>query len=244
MQIIDAFWEEFNLGLKSCEIIFEKGERIRSYNTNSFEDTYKYIVAKVPVGELNLIHELEDAGFKFIEDQFVISINPVDYKYNKPKFNKRFNDITYTLVSCNEDFEMIRSNIEKGMFMYDRISMDPFFTRAESLKRIQNWIRSLFTNKQAEIYLLRKSNHPAGFFVVEYCDHNCAAITFAGLFNSYINTGIAYFLVLFALQVAIVKGINKVIAVFSSNNRKMFNIISRVICFKVDKNYIVLRKIV
>jgi len=243
MKIIDAYWEVQNLGLRVCEIIFDKNERIALFNQANLEKIFKYIVVKVPAGELQLVHELENTGFRFIENQFIITMNPNDIQYMDISFLKHFPEMSIKKVTGMDEIEIINSNIAEGMFVYDRISMDPYFTKGKSLKRLQNWIEELYKRENVEIYYLIKGEQKTGFFVIESVSKKKVLITFAGLFNSYKNSGIAFFLVYFTMQLAKEKNIQIVEAIFSSNNRNMFNIISRTIRFRVENSYLVLRKI-
>ena len=69
MHLINAHWEKRNLGLSVAEVSFEKGETIRQIDSSLFKE-YDYIVAKVPSGEISLLHDLEKIGFRFLESQF------------------------------------------------------------------------------------------------------------------------------------------------------------------------------
>jgi hypothetical protein len=244
MKIIDAFWEEQNLGLKACEIIFDKKDRILSYIQANPESRYRYIVVKVPSDELHLVHELEDIGFKFIENQFIVTMDPSNINEMDESFLTHFPEMSVKKVTKSYEIEIINSNIAEGMFVNDRISVDPCFSKEQSLKRLQNWISELYNKKNAEIYFLVKKEQNAGFLVLESIDDHKVLITFAGLFNLFKNSGIAFFLVYFTMKLALKQKKSKVEAIFSSNNRNMFNIISRTIRFRVENSYLVLRKIV
>jgi hypothetical protein len=244
MKVIDAFWEEQNLGLRACEIIFDKNDGILSYRHENPEKAFQYIVVKVPSEELHLVHELEGIGFKFIENQFIVTINPNDIKDMDESLLTHFPKMSVKRVTRPDEIEIINSNIAEGMFVHDRISVDPNFSKEQSLKRLQNWISELFYREKSEIYFLVKEEKNAGFLVLEFIDDHKVLITFAGLFNSFKNSGIAFFLVYFTMKLALQKNKSKVEAIFSSNNRNMFNIISRTIRFRVENSYLVLRKII
>lgn len=244
MKIIDAFWEEQNLGLKTCEIVFEENENITSDKLLNPESKYQYIVVKIPSGDINTVHELERCGYRFIENQFVVTIDPRDIDNMKKSFIDHFQNVSIEKLTTAEELAIILSNISDGLFVYDRISVDPFFRKEQSLRRLQNWIKDLYNRDNVEIFFLTSKGERIGFLLVENIKNVKLLITFAGIFNSYKNSGLAFFLVYFTMQLALKKKITKVEAVFSSNNKNMFNIISRTIRFRVKNNYMVLRKIV
>ena len=76
MKIINATWEKRNFDMDTYEISLDKKD------LRNFDETYKkieeqnyknaYVIIKLPVGDIEAVHKLEDAGFRFLETQLYL----------------------------------------------------------------------------------------------------------------------------------------------------------------------------
>ena len=84
MEIKEAFWEKRNLGIDVCEIIISKSdtEEKISNNLDKLKSNFKYLVAKVPINNIDSLFLLQRKNFKFIEQIFICSHN-----LNEPNFS-------------------------------------------------------------------------------------------------------------------------------------------------------------
>ena len=67
MNTVDCTWELINLGVKTCEISFDKGEKDLSELLLRLEKDYKYIVVKAPVGDYANYSILSNNYYSFNE---------------------------------------------------------------------------------------------------------------------------------------------------------------------------------
>jgi hypothetical protein len=67
MKIINAFWEERNIGKKTIEVEYEKSDNETDFinSITSLKDA-SYIVIKAPSGNFELSSILSEKGFKYI----------------------------------------------------------------------------------------------------------------------------------------------------------------------------------
>ena len=80
MKIINAHWEERNTGMKVLEIVFNRKDKLKVFIDLIIEEKFDYIVAKVPGGKTELIHELENSGYRLLENQIQISVKVEEYR--------------------------------------------------------------------------------------------------------------------------------------------------------------------
>jgi hypothetical protein len=244
MKLINASWEERNSGLKTCEIVFEKGDSIDDYLSAKVEESYRYSVVKVPSDNINLVHNLEEVGYKYIESQFNISVATSELGKMDEKWMKVIKNTNYKKVENRNDLEIILLNIAAGLFEKDRISLDENLGKEISSLRYTNWIKDLYKNKNAEIFYLLENNRKAGFFVIQKDSVNTNYSVIAGIFEPYQGRGLSVALIYYYLKLASVIGAKQTITSFSSNNLSMLNTFTRTVSFKVLNVFYVLKKIV
>ncbi|MGD0343309.1 MAG: hypothetical protein ABSA76_16540, partial [Bacteroidales bacterium] len=120
MKIIDAKWEERNTGLKTCEIIFNTEDTIKDYLDAKVEDKFDYFVVKIPNGNLKLIHDFENIGFRYMEMQFCISVDSGEIDKIDKKWDRIIKETSYKRLESNEDIKILLNQIGSGMFKNDR----------------------------------------------------------------------------------------------------------------------------
>ncbi len=243
MKVINAFWEERNLGLKSCEIVFEKGDILNRHKMEDIKNEFRYIVAKVPEGDIKLVHELETDGFRYLENKFHYSADSSGFMEFNKKYLDHYNDVFCQMVCDTDSYDIIKKKIFNHLFEYDRISLDPYFNQNISSLRHTFWVEDLFKKKDVKTYLLKKSDKIFGFFIFEKKGHNYF-IPMAGIFEEFQKTGLAFFLIYFPFKIASENGYKTIEAVFSSNNKSIINLVARTTKFRIIESYILLRKIV
>lgn len=74
MKIVEATWERRNLGRDAWEVtlgredVADVGKTLAALRDDRFAGAY--VCVKMPVGNLKMLHALEDDGFRFLETQF------------------------------------------------------------------------------------------------------------------------------------------------------------------------------
>jgi hypothetical protein len=243
MRTINCWWDEKLTGLKSCEIIFGKEDDFHEYKAADPEASYDHIVVKIPAGNLVLVHSLEDAGFRYLENQLTISfeICQADKGSNIPK--RKLSGFTYFKVDNRNKLDNLLSEVSAEMFESDRYSLDPFWKDNISSKRYINWISEMYEKGASDFYVLKKDDSEVGFFSIKPCSGATSSCPIAGIYNKYKSHGYFYALAWHWLNECRLKGNRRLIAAISSNNTPIHSFLSRVFSFRIDETMIVLRKV-
>ena len=170
MKIIEATWEKRNFGMDTYEISLDKKD------LRNFDDAYQkiksqnfknsYVVIKMPVGNLEALHKLEDDGYRFLETQLSL----VDHfePLNSEIESLPTNNLNYSVEKIKKDKNLWTHYINKitpGMFDTDRVSLDPKLGKEIACKRYKNWCLDLFENPNANLYIKKINNAEFGFFI-------------------------------------------------------------------------------
>lgn len=240
MKVVDAYWEERNLGLKVCEIIFDENDV--GISISKLEKSYDYLVAKVPSSLTGLVHELEDQGFRYLENQIILHFGSDQYVKLDESWQSRFTDFKCSIVTEERELFDICNQIRKGLYVNGRISSDPLIPAGISDLRITNWLNDLFIKKDTRVYMLSEQNIPVGYFVLEKVKNVHLNIVQAGIFRDYQNRGFSFLLLYNILRRAYEDGFKGIFASVSSGNIKTINSISKFVHLSVKETYVVLRK--
>jgi hypothetical protein len=244
MKIINAIWEKRNTGLTTCEIVFEKEDTFQNYLDSHIENNYEFSVVKIPVGNLLLVHQLEDFGYRYLENNLVLSLEANQLDDINPLWKRLLTGFTCKLLTTNEEMASVLHEVENNMFNTDRYSLDPFWPENISSKRYSNWIKDLFESGIAQFYVIVKDEKEIGFFSIKKESQNINSCPIAGIFTRYKSAGYIFVLTWFWLVKSKGTGIKKLITSISSNNRVMLSSLSKVFAYRVCNTYIVMRKIV
>ena len=137
MIIIDAKWEERNLGIKVQEVQIERKDSLQDISQMILKLDSKYQVIKVPVKRVDVHFLLANRGFVFIEAMnklyFDIEKSNVEDKYKSQNLN-------LSLMNQDEINNMIKQ-IEKNLFNTDRVSLDINFSKEIAAKRYIGWVK-------------------------------------------------------------------------------------------------------
>jgi hypothetical protein len=244
MQVINAYWDEKVSGYKTCEIVFEKAESFQSYKDAEIEKEFRFSVAKIPIGNLRLVHQLEEIGYRYLENQLFLSFDVDQLEYIKSKWYRLFNGFTYKLLTTSEELAYLTGQVSDKMFEADRYSQDPFWTNDISSKRYVNWITGLFETGKVRFYTMIKNGVDVGFFAIRSESEKTNSCPIAGIYNQYKFSGYIFVLVHDILTISREERANKFVTSISSNNSNLLSSFSKIFNFKVSDIYIVLRKVI
>lgn len=243
MKIVNAIWEERNTGLKTCEVVFEKEDTFQLYLDSCIENDYEFSVVKVPVGNLMLVHSLEDLGYRYLENHMELSFDVNQLDNLSHLWDRLLSGFSCRLLTTDEEMSTVLHEVENNMFNTDRFSLDPFWSGNISSKRYSNWIRDLYETHNAQFFVIVRDGKEVGFFSNKKESQNINSCPIAGIFNSYKSGGYIFVLTWFWMMKNRETGIKKVVTSISSNNRIMLSSLSKVFSFRVSDTFIVLRKI-
>ena len=69
MKIVDAVWEQRNLGVKTCEVTIEQEDTLEevNYACDDLSNRYEYLVFKIPSNRSDLVLPMQSKNFQLIE---------------------------------------------------------------------------------------------------------------------------------------------------------------------------------
>jgi hypothetical protein len=242
MEIIDAWWEKRNLGFRVCEIIFDQNDLIDFTEIADLEQTYEYLVAKIPVESVHLVHELENNGFRYLENQQLIYFTSEQFLNLNKNWERRFQNIVFEEISEKKDLKIICDKIMEGLYKKGRISADPDIEKGISDLRIVNWLKDLYNKDTAAIYGLSNDGTIIGYFALDKLNNFHLNVVQAAIFTEYQNKGYSFLLPYSVLKIAYSKKFKGVFASISTGNMKTLNSISKFVHFSVKQTSVVLRK--
>ncbi|TVX98650.1 GNAT family N-acetyltransferase [Cohnella terricola] len=240
---IDAYWEERNFDKKVLEIKIDANDSADCLL--ALEDdyaTYDYIVAKVPKLRLDLVHGLEEVGFRFMESQIEMTLNLT--KFIEPsRFSKVISEpIQFQTIDAMEQLKDLLSKIDEDLFVTDRVSLDPALGSGLALKRYKNWIRDGFLSGNAIIVeATLKSNKIGFYFFLKGKDKTIHAVL-ASLYKDYRRRAIGVRYMKEILTWSAKEGYTKMNLMVSSNNLEALRAYSS-IGFEMKEIYYILRRV-
>ena len=186
MKIIDAVWEERNLGVTSAEIIIEKDDTPEYVSEQLAGISSGYSVVKVPSGMSHLLKTVQEKGYVFIEDMIHVEHDLREVEMSRVL--KRLYESTSYRSMTDADFEQLRTEIEKGMFDNDRISNDSYFPSGTSAKRYLNWTNDLRA-RGALFYVITYGSENVGFVVLDKKDEKTYYSVLGGGYEKFRRSG-------------------------------------------------------
>lgn len=125
MKVINAMWEEKNLGLTTTEIICEAGDSPEELAKTLACLTTFYNVLKIPAGAISLLQTAASHDFIFMETQVMVYRDLLSFKAEH-YLNGPLQQMDYGPMG-EEDMQELFQELAKGLFTTDRIALDPFF---------------------------------------------------------------------------------------------------------------------
>jgi len=225
MKIIDAYWEQRNIGVKAFEVELSNNDCLESFITSEQEIISKgaeYIVVKTPVSMPELLFGLPKLGYTFVENAFSISLQKDNYIV--PPFIARLDrGVEVRQVVEDVEIENILSSIKDNMFDTDRISIDPYFTRSQSSNRYFCWTSDMI-NSGCTVYNVSIKDKDIGFFINKEIDSSTIYPVLAGLYPEYKGKGIGSLLIKKCIDTIFSLGFKKISTTVVSNNYEILKI--------------------
>ena len=166
MKIVDAVWEQRNLGVTCYEITFDNRDSLDDIKARWDELTDRqYLVFKVPPKRADIVAFIQSRGFKFIEAAMTFSWNLHGWTLND-EFKPFCEQCTYAPMNDDDIAEMF-SEIKRGIFKTDRVYLDPYFTHEQAAQRYVNWAQDLI-DRGVVPYKVMYMGETVGFFITEY----------------------------------------------------------------------------
>lgn len=215
MKVIDAIWEQRNLGVTCYEVTVEQGDSSGEIQQTLAQLQADYLVVKVPAAHSEAMFLLPTLGLTFIE----CSINVMHNLKTIPltTVQRRFVDAVEYIPVTPDEITSVFTQIHRGMFTTDRIVLDPHFTREQAANRYCGWIGDEIT-RGAEVFALRFRGEAIGFFTFKQTDDGIYYPFLAGIYPEWQNSGLGVNAVYQPLREAIQRQARFITTYVSSNN--------------------------
>ncbi len=223
MKIVDAVWEQKNLGKKTAEIVIGSVEdEFNISDLLAVEENFEYVVVKVNSQAACRLYPLQESGYKFIETQISLTKNLKRIEDNN-KLDKISKDIKFTEVNTYEDFVSTLNELTLDMFYTDRIALDPEFGVTIANKRYRNWLTDEFNSSRSQIFSIERKDKKIGFAMARDSEES-VDILLGGIFSEYQNLGLGYNLIYQPIKYYEALGKKRLNTKVSSNNMNVIKL--------------------
>lgn len=221
MKIVDAFWEQRNLGVTCTELILDESDTVETVHAALATLSGQYQVAKVPVARYDLMSAVEKAGFSFIEGSMNV-VHPLR-NFELSGIQKRLNDAVSYEAMTEADIGQLYAVLKKGVFVTDRVYLDSAFTSEQAAQRYVYWLEDE-RSRGAQLYKLVYRDLAVGFFIFkETADGGCYPFL-SGMYESSTRPGLGNILLHKIIEEAARRGVKFISSYISSNNLPMVKV--------------------
>lgn len=225
MKTTHAVWEHENIGANAWEIMLDASdtpEMLAEEEKRIVAEGADYIVVKTPVNCQQLIFGLPKLGYTFVEMVFHVAIRRDNY--HMPDMIARF-DRGLTVVERTGESERQRvyDLIRAGVFVSDRVSIDPAFGVEKGGNRYANWLRSML-DRGGYLYEVMKGDKPIGFFVICRKDETTVDPVLMGLYDEKNDRGMGALLHKKTMDTCFTHDCKRLTSTIVSNNAKVLHV--------------------
>lgn len=241
--IIDAFWEKRNLGVSVYEVLVNEKASVDEL-ASIYEIKGDLIYVKVHCGNTAIIEKLSQNNFVYVENQFSIQ-KRLQNIIVPEAYVKTLRFLEPDIISSLEDARVIFDELDKGLFVSDRIAVDTNFSIKTANLRYKNWITDMINSGNYECAILKTKSEgvPVAFYINKY-EGKVGYCILGAVFNNFKNRGLGHSFIYFAIENSIKQNCKVLKTKISGNNVSVFNIYSSVFGFEITKNYVVLKKFI
>ncbi|MED4454442.1 hypothetical protein [Metabacillus fastidiosus] len=223
MEKLDAFWESRNLDKAVLELTFDKNDRNIKIIEDLKEENHDYIVAKVPIRNIELIHQLEEEGFRFMETQFSLVKKIKEDNIIPSQLKSLSSKLNWEPVVTHTHLDEVLKKIDENLFETDRIALDPYFNIKIANKRYQNWILDQFHKDDYEVYEIIFRGKKVGFFFIKL-ESSIVSILLAGIYREFREYGLGFSIIYTPLKLSLLTEKKIAKTRVSSNNLEVLRL--------------------
>lgn len=225
MKTTRAVWERENLGVEAWEIALEPEDTVQALQEEErriLEQGAQYIVLKSPVNCPELLFGLPRLGYTYVETVFHVEIRRRDY--HMPDVVARF-DRGLQVVERTDEENRARIDrlVRGGIFLSDRVSIDPAFSVALGGRRYANWLNSMVEGG-GRLYEVLQGEKPVGFFVICRKDEDTVDPVLMGMYDQLNDRGMGALLHKKTLDTCFTHPCRRLTSTIVSNNAKVLRV--------------------
>lgn len=225
MKTIHATWERENLGVDAYEIVLsaeDTPEMLAAEEQRILALGAEYIVLKSPVNCQPLLFGIPKLGYTYVETVFHVEIKRRDY--HMPDMIARFDrGLSVAHRTAPEDMERVYALIRGGVFVSDRVSIDPAFGPKLGGNRYANWLKGMI-RKGGFLYEVMQGDKPIGFFVICRKDADTVDPVLMGMYDEQNDRGMGALLHKKTLDTCFEHDCKRLTSTIVSNNAKVLRV--------------------
>ncbi|MEG0125719.1 MAG: hypothetical protein RR816_06520 [Clostridia bacterium] len=225
MQTLHATWELENLGVEAYELTLEAldaPEAVAAEEARLLAQGAQYLVLKTPVNCQSLLFGLPKLGYTYVETVFHVAIKRSEY--HMPSAIARFDrGLTVLERRGAQELERVFALIRSGVFVSDRVSIDPAFSVAQGGNRYANWLAAML-ERGGQLYEVLNQERPIGFFVIVRKDENTVDPVLMGLYDEQNDRGMGALLHKKTLDTCFTHDCKRLTSTIVSNNAKVLRV--------------------
>lgn len=218
MKILNASWEERNLGVTCYEVTIEKDDSLRQVQDKLAQLNFvQYLVIKVDTPNVDAHFLLAKLGYVFIEANINMFLDVRNYRLSA--LEQRFNSqIHYRELIAKEELKKFEAELDKGLFNTDRICLDYNFTKEQAANRYKYWIRDEIS-RGAELFEIVYKESAIGFFIQKQLNEKTYYPFLAGLYlGNQAKNGLGFSVLAKPIEDVMQRGGKYISTYVSSNN--------------------------
>ncbi len=194
MRVVDAVWEQRNLGVTCYEISVAGNETLEDIKS-AYEmlEEKEYMVVKIASTNYSAVRYFQEKGYVFVETAITMIHHMKDFPLDN-KLKKLCEQCSWSIMD-ESDLEELDQQIDKGIFKTDRVYLDPAFTKEQAAYRYKMWVQDVLAAKK-DLFKVVYQGESIGFF--------CEPL--AGVYDGYEGLGMGLCVQYAGLQNSVLKG--------------------------------------
>jgi hypothetical protein len=217
MKIIDAIWEQRNLGVTCVEATIEPADTLAGIRQRLAETAAQYTVVKLPAGRADAMLWLSELGYAFIEASIHVSWKVAALELSG--IQRRMADSTDHALMDDADKQALWSELRKGIHDTDRVSVDPRFGKERAAERYVGWIQDEI-ERGTDVYKLTHKGQAIGYFTMKHLGDGVYYPFLGGMYESHQSSGLGFLVAYKPMCEVAARGGRAISTHISTNNER------------------------
>ena len=225
MKTLHATWELDNIGVNAYELTLDEQdtpETVAQEEKRLKALGAEYLVLKTPVNCPLLLFGLAKLGYTYVETVFRVMVERGEY-HIPPTIARFDRGLTVALLTEESDRARVFERIRGGIFVSDRVSIDPAFSIELGGRRYAGWLRQML-NDGAFLYEVLSGDRPIGFFVIQRKDEQTVDPVLMALYDEQGDRGMGALLHKKTLDTCFTHECKRLTSTVVSNNVKVLRV--------------------
>lgn len=188
MKLTNATWEERNLGVRCTEVAVSAQDTPEILREALLACPGEYIVVRLPIAHPDLSTVLAQLGFTFVETMFRLEKILDDAVLQPPTEAAR--QMSY-LLDDPQSMQRVMAQIGKGMFITDRVSLDPAFAPEQTATRYRGFLEDELA-RGARLLEFFHQGAPFGFSCLRALDSERYYQALTGIYKEKQGKGLGF----------------------------------------------------